>query len=63
MSWILVAAAYVAAFQPWLPIDLQTPVLSLAYGVPPMCHLVVPMVGGFLVERVGGVVGAGAETT
>lgn len=52
VAWILVAAAhvvaYVAAFQPWLPADLQTTVLSLAYGVLPLCHLVVPFVGGLL---------------
>ena len=52
VSWIPVAAAhvaaYVAAFQPWLPADLQTPVLSLVYVVPPLCHLVVPVVGGSL---------------
>lgn len=52
VTWALFAAAhaavYVAAFQPWLPPDLQTPVLSLAYGVLPMCHVVGPLVGGVL---------------
>jgi hypothetical protein len=52
VTWLLVAvthvAAYVAAFQPWLPADVQTAVLSLAYGVLPLCHLVVPLVGGLL---------------
>jgi hypothetical protein len=28
--------------------DRQTPVLSLTYGVLPLCHLVVPLTGGFL---------------
>ncbi len=32
------AAAYFAVFQPWLPEDLRTSVMSLAYDVPPLCH-------------------------
>jgi len=52
VTWLLVAVAHVAAyfiaFQPWVPADLQTPVLSLAYGVLPMCHVVVPVVGGLV---------------
>ena len=51
-SWVLVllthAAAYAAVFQPGLPADLRTPVMSLAYGILPLCHLVVPVVGGLL---------------
>lgn len=50
-SWMLVlmahAAAYFAVFQPGLSADLRTPVMSLAYGILPLCHLVVPVVGGF----------------
>jgi hypothetical protein len=42
------AAAYFAVFQPWLPDDLRTPMMSLAYGILPLCPLVVPMAGGFL---------------
>lgn len=41
-------AAHFTAFQPWLPADLQTPMLSLAYGILPFCHLVVQLAGGFL---------------
>ena len=52
VAWTLVAAAHVmayfAAFHLGLPTDLQTSVLSLAYGVLPLCHLVVPVVGGLL---------------
>ena len=51
-SWLLVllahAAAYAAVFQPGLPTDLRTPVMSLAYGILPLCYMVVPVVGGFL---------------
>ena len=50
ITWMLVAtahaAAYFAVFQPGLPADLRTPVMSLAYGILPLCHLVVPVVGG-----------------
>lgn len=52
VTWVLVAAAHVAAyiavFQPSLPDNLRTPVMSLAYGILPLCHLVVPVLGGFL---------------
>lgn len=51
-SWVLVllahAAAYAAVFHPGLPTDLRTPVTSLAYGILPLCHLVMPVVGGLL---------------
>ena len=52
ITWVLVAvshaAAYIAVFQPGLPEDLRTPIMSLAYGILPLCHLVVPVVGGLL---------------
>jgi hypothetical protein len=52
VSWVLVliahAAAYFAVFQPALSGDLRTPAMSLAFGILPLCHLVVPIVGGFL---------------
>lgn len=51
-SWVLVllahAAAYAAVFQPSLPDNLRTPAMSLAYGILPLCHLMLPVVGGFL---------------
>lgn len=50
VTWVLVAAAHVAAyiavFQPSLPDNLRTPAMSLAYGILPLCHLVVPVMGG-----------------
>ena len=52
VTWVLVAAthltAYFAVFQPSLPDNLRTPAMSLAYGILPLCHLVVPVLGGFL---------------
>ena len=52
VTWILVAAAYVAAYfavlQPALTDGLRTTAMSLAYGILPLCHLVVLVVGGFL---------------
>ena len=52
-------AAYIAMFQSGLPDNLRTPAMSLAYGILPLCHLMVPVVGGLsLVERVGGIFNA-----
>ena len=52
VTWVMVATAHVVAyfavFQPSLPEDLRTPVMSLAYGILPLCHLVAPVVGGLL---------------
>lgn len=52
VTWVLVAAAhaaaYFAAFQPALSGGLRTTAMSLAYGILPLCHLVVPVLGGFL---------------
>ena len=52
MTWVLVAVAhaatYFAVFQPALSDGLRTTAMSLAYGILPLCHLVVPVVGGFL---------------
>lgn len=52
VAWLLVAAAHAAAyfavFQPALSDGLRTTAMSLAYGVLPLCHLVVPLTGGFL---------------
>ena len=52
ITWVLVAvahaAAYYAVFQPGLSEDLRTPAMSLAYGILPLCHLVAPVLGGFL---------------
>ena len=46
-------------FQSGLPDNLRTPAMSLAYGILPLCHLMVPVVGGLsLVERVGGIFNA-----
>lgn len=51
-AWVLVAvahaAAYFAVFQPALSGSLRTTAMSLAYGILPLCHLVVPVLGGFL---------------
>ena len=52
VTWVLVAAAHAAAyfavFQPALSGGLRTTAMSLAYGILPLCHLVVPVLGGFL---------------
>lgn len=52
VTWVLVAAAHAAAnfavFQPGLSDGLRTTAMSLAYGILPLCHMVVPVVGGFL---------------
>ena len=51
-TWVLVTAthlaAYFAVFQPALTNGLRTTAMSLAYGILPLCHLVVPVLGGFL---------------
>jgi len=47
------AAAYFAMFQPALTDVLRTTAMSLAYGILPLCHLIVPVVGGPQGERVG----------
>jgi hypothetical protein len=50
VTWVLVAAAHAAAhfavLQPALTDSLRTTAMSLAYGIPPRCHLVVPVVAG-----------------
>lgn len=52
-------AAYIAMFQSGLPDNLRTPAMPLAYGILPLCYLVVPVVGGLsLVERVRGIFNA-----
>ena len=42
------AAAYFAVFQPGLSDGLRTTAMSLPYGILPLCHMVVPVVGGLL---------------
>ena len=52
MTCVLVAAAHAAAyfavFQSALSDDLRTTAISVAYGILPLCHLVVLVLGGFL---------------
>lgn len=43
-------------FQPWLTAELQTLVMALACGILPLCHVVLPLVGGIDLSRLGGLV-------